>query len=594
LARAGTRFSDELGDSDPGVLAAAVALTFLAADPGDAGVGAAEAQGAMPPRYDSAPLLLDGRVLDFYPDAGTRPKEPWWLHIRGNRVLPEEMYRDALHLPPDAQPDSATAAYIEETLYGFLVKSGYELATVGAVVTWRGIDVQIDEGELEKVVFTGRLTFYTMRFRLQFFIDQDIFNRPALERQVAALSKKIGLKVVRWSLVPTPNPEHVGPQIETLGAIEGFQILHARKRYELWFFFEEAEWDTGLGVDVRSGYIDGLELGLNYQGFGLVGDRWRVSASGGAGLHYRIVDHQLVPHFTRAFAEYLWLSRPLGRVRVGLWITGNLFERQRKDLDVEEYKEASAIASVNTAITLTESASLTPTLGFQGRTIFDIEPIPNANPVLVPQDSKRLRAFIELRGQWVFDPENQRWDRRHRLDVGGRYYFGRSLDPSLESGGQFLNYGWIYEHYQKVFEFGWHDLWVSSRSRLAFGDVQFHDEESLGELIRCFGDVFVRKDAQVLTEFRFSLSRDVLKLSFFTAAAVYGEICRGTAPGADPTGACFYVATGQETPRFGISGGPGLHALIQGMFQLDLYAAFGVLSTGRLGTSFVAILNKTY
>ena len=46
-----------------------------------------------------------------------------------------------------------------------------------------------------------------------------------------------------------------------------------------------------------------LRIGLNYQNFGLVGDQWRIAASGGAGLHYRISDHELVPHFTRAFAD---------------------------------------------------------------------------------------------------------------------------------------------------------------------------------------------------------------------------------------------------------------------------------------------------
>jgi len=199
-----------------------LALGVLAASepedggPGDAGV---EGDGGLPANYDTGPLPLDGRVIDFFPDGGMRVPEPAWLHIRGNRVLPEEVYINALHLPSDAQPDLATAQYIEEALYGFLVKGGYELAAVGAVVTDRGIDVQIDEGQLEKIVFTGRLTFNTLRFRLQLYIEQEVFNRPALERQIAQLSDKIGLPVVKWSLVPTPHPEHVGPQLESLGAI---------------------------------------------------------------------------------------------------------------------------------------------------------------------------------------------------------------------------------------------------------------------------------------------------------------------------------------------------------------------------------------
>lgn len=557
----------------------------------------------MPERYDHAPLALDGRVIDFFPDAGTRVPEPSWLKFRGNRVLPEEMYRNALQLPPATEPDAATALYIEETLYGFLVRSGYELATVGAVLTKDGIDVQIDEGQLEKIVFTGRLTFNTLRFRLELFIDQEVFNRPALERQVLALSKRIGLPVIRWSLVPTPNPDHMGPQIQTLGAIQGVQILHSRKRYELWFFFEEKEWDSGVGLDLRSGYIDGLEVGLNVQGTGRYGDRWRLAASGGMGVRWRIEDHTLYPGFSRAYVEGQWFSDKFGRARAGVWIYGNLLSRQRWDLDIEDYKEVNATLSTHVSIDLSPSARLVPTLGFQWRRPFDIrQTFKGPDARLLPQVDQRLRVFLELLAEWVIDPDNQRWDRQHKLELGARYFFGSSLDPVPAPASVFSSMAILSERYQKVFEFGWHDLWLKTRARIVLGDLQFMDEENVGEVLKgVFGGTFVRKGGNLGVEFRFSLNRDVLKLSFFTDVAAYGEVCHLAQPTETDRGVCKYTKeTGGEIFRLGIAAGPGIHALVQGMFQIDIYTSVGVRTRSKeMGDSpfsfgIVGFLNKTY
>ncbi|MBK7857447.1 MAG: hypothetical protein IPJ65_02255 [Archangiaceae bacterium] len=538
----------------------------------------------IPSHYQTGPLPLDGRTIDFFPDGGVARPEPKWLRLRGNRVMPEEIYRNALHLPPDAQPDAATAAYIEETLYGFLVNGGYELAAVGAVVTPDGIDVQIDEGQLEKVVFTGRLTFNTLRFRLQLYLEQEVFNRPALERQIALLSEKIGLPVVRWSLVPTPHPEHLGPQLDSLGAIEGLELVHARKPYELWFFFEESEWSVGPGVDLRSGYIDGLEVGLNYQGVGAFDDRFRIAASGGLGLRYSLDDHALYPAFSRAFLEARWFSKKVGPGRFGIWFNANLYGRQRKDLDVEDYHEANATTGLDYGIRIANGAWVTPAVGFQWTKVFDIRPmLKDPDFSRVPLDAERLRTFAELSVLWVVDPENQRWDRQHQIELAGRYYLGRALDPSVAGGLQ--GYGWVTERYQQVFELGWHDFWLRSRARLVFGDVLFSDELNVGELLRGVFGTFVRKAGNVEFEFRFSLNRDILKVSFFTQIAGYGEVDR---------------RTGAEEFRLGVAAGPGFHALIQGMFQMDLYASFGFRTRwsdfhdSPFSIGFVALLNKTF
>src|SRR5262249_18705314 len=163
-------------------------------------------------------------------------------------------------------------------------------------------------------------------------------------------------------------------------------------------------------------------------------------------------------------------------------------------------------------------------------------------------------------------------------ELGGRWYIGKSLLGDPSASNDFLQYGWVYERYRAVIPFGGHDLWIKSRLRILWGDVQFHDEEGLGELLRgLFGGRYVRNGGDVCAEFCFSLGRDILKGSVVGEGAAWGEVNR-------------LSKNLDETPRVGIAMGPGFHALIQGMFQLDIYATFGLTSTLQFGYGAVLFL----
>ena len=80
----------------------------------------------------------------------------------------------------------------------------------------------------------------------------------------------------------------------------------------------------------------------------------------------------------------------------------------------------------------------------------------------------------------------------------------------------------------------------------------------------------VRRVASFTNEFRFSITRDVLKVSLQSTAAAYTAI---NAP--RPDGMPRTDRDGGDV-RFAFSGGPGLHLLLEGMFQLDAYVMFGL------------------
>src|SRR6185295_9126810 len=76
-----------------------------------------------------------------------------------------------------------------------------------------------------------------------------------------------------------------------------------------------------------------------------------------------------------------------------------------------------------------------------------------------------------------------------------------------------------------------------------------------------FGSDYVRRAASINTEFRFSITRDVLKVGVQSEVALYTAVDRSSDAGP------LLLAT---------SLGPGLHILLEGMFQLDVYATFGL------------------
>src|SRR6185295_3121661 len=139
-------------------------------------------------------------------DAGTRTLcDAPWLHLTGQKVLPEEVYRSILELPPDAGLDTPTAQLVHDQIEAYLQLTGYELGNAEVHVTDGGMDVSIDEGQLEKVVFRGRQSLDTIRFKLALDIPHDVFNRPEIERQMKKLEQTLGITGMRMVLVPSTS-----------------------------------------------------------------------------------------------------------------------------------------------------------------------------------------------------------------------------------------------------------------------------------------------------------------------------------------------------------------------------------------------------
>lgn len=500
------------------------------------------------------------------------------VRIHGARVLPNEIYLDTLQLPQTDHPDAETADSIRKQLHDFLLRTGFELATVSARVAPDGIDVEIDEGRIDRIIFLGRLSFQQVRFKLALSLPHDVFNRILLDRQVRELGAKMGMPGVRWELVQTAAVSHSGPQVSKVPdqmdlEVLGQHLLHERRPYEVRIVFPEPD-GTGLGIELRSNYRDGLELGLNLVGRNVLGkgDLFFAATTGGVGLRSRLLTEKLYPHFSRGHAEALYATAPLLKVlRPNGWVDATIVSRQRGDLQLENYFAVTADVAGGLTVELREGLRLDVGAGFEARRLFGFELVPNFTLPPGVALADRDRPFFRVIHESVVDPTVLRWDRRHTLESELRYYFPLTAEPG---------FGWVDVRYQWVKEIGWHDVWVKARGHISWGLVTFHDEFSLGELVHgLFGAQHVNTGMNMQLEFRFSIVRDAIKLGVFHDLAVFAVPLRSQGTYAVEAADAF---------------GPSVHLLAQDMFQLDMYMAFGFRRRAEFNAAFSMVLQKAF
>src|SRR5256885_13734183 len=134
------------------------------------------------------------------------------LVFHGNVGLVEGVYRSVLDLPPSTKATRANAHAVATRLQRFLHDSGYVLAVVRARAQGEQIVVDIDEGRLDKIIFLGGGAFETLRLRLDLNLRDGVFNKPDLERQLAALAERLRLGEFAYGGGPVAHVEPQGLQ----------------------------------------------------------------------------------------------------------------------------------------------------------------------------------------------------------------------------------------------------------------------------------------------------------------------------------------------------------------------------------------------
>lgn len=514
-------------------------------------------------------LITASAVLLLCLGGAARAAPP--IDIRGNSVIIDEVYRSVLDLPATGECNAQTARLVRRQLLKFLRGSGYVLARVKARVENGRILVEIDEGRLEKIVFLGAGTIRTLQAKLDVRLPGHVFNRPHLERCLSALKKKYALEETSYRLVPLKTVRHRGPQIEQW--VPGLDdLLPPPGSYELHITLGKPQWGVGLDFDLDYDFPDGASLGFNLKEKGLFwqSDRWQISGRAGMKFREHLQSGDTFVSLSRLQADAHWFTPALfGLWRTFLWLLGEMETQQRPDLLVDLFYAAHTDVSLNTGLEFSGSTIFLGG-GISQRYRFGVEQLAGApEPVT---SGGWLRPFAGGVMEFVFDPEGLRRDRRHRLYLAARNFWEQGRRLYLEGRLD----------YQKTFEFGWHDLFLGLRGAWLWGKVPFENEEPVGgrHLRGVFGDRwFVTEAGSLVLEFRFSLARDLFKISAFHDLGLFAERSR-------PDGA--------RTFRAGDSFGLGFHALVLDWLQFNFYYAVGFASDGSFDHGLSANLRKAF
>src|SRR5437764_8972209 len=175
------------------------------------------------------------------------------LVFHGNVALLEDVYRSALDLPANMTATPSNARLVATKLAGFLHRAGYALASVRARPEGEQIIVDIDEGRLDKVIFLGGGAFETLRLRLDLNIQQDVFNQPELERQLASLARRLGPGEFASEIVPVPNITAPKVQLDDFDPIEKISggAIRPGRPYELHILVQPGRFRPGISPEVE-------------------------------------------------------------------------------------------------------------------------------------------------------------------------------------------------------------------------------------------------------------------------------------------------------------------------------------------------------
>ena len=500
------------------------------------------------------------------------------LVFHGNVALLEDVYRSVLDLPANTKANPTMARTVSTRLASFLHRAGYALATVRARAEGEQIVVDIDEGRLDKVIFLGGGAFETLRLRLDLNIQQDVFNQPDLERQLRSLARRLGLGEFAYEIVPVPNVAAPKVQLDEIDPIEKMSLGLVRpgRPYELRILVQPGKFRPGISPELEIDSVEGGAIGATYHSGRLIlpDDRWEIGSRVAGALRQRLDGSGSTFAFTRAFGELRYDAPSFtGVLRPSLRGRADLTDRQRPDLQLESFKFATFEGGVYLVFAPLPHVRTALGGGIERRSLFSVDPVPGRSMFSSSYSFKHSRRFAEASLELTFDPENIRRDRHHQFGVDARVY-----GPPQEGQDSALHLaGW----YQKMFAFGWNELWVETRGLSRTGFVLFPEENSVGGAVLRgpFGDVYARRVGGLQLEYRYSLLRDAFKLGVFHNLAGYGAIDRNT---------------DKEKLRFANSVGLGIHALLIDEFQLDAWFGVGWSTEHRFGTGAALAIRQAF
>lgn len=486
-----------------------------------------------------------------------------WIEIHGNVALPTDVYLTVIDLvgTSSAAPTlEARAKTVRSLLLRFLRGSGYELATIEARVDHGRIVLDVDEGRLDKIIFVDQGAVRSLELRLAVGLPGRVFNRPLLERRLAALTELFDVERARYEVVPVRNADRSVFELEDPGFITGLKLLSPGEPHELRVYLEYDHRAGGLDFGLGLGPPDGIAIDARYRlhDIFLESDRLGFTARAGARLAGGVLTatgNRL--SLSRARLAVDWLSPPVifEQLRTRWEVDGDLIGRTRDDLGIDQYYYMAIRGTGALELALSRALSVAAGGGLEQRLVFGVEPETISEEIRI-QSRDHFRPFAVGRLGMVLNPDELRKDRLDRIDLEARYYATGSDDSaSLWRFSAALDVTW---------SLGWDEVRVDANGVLLGKDPPYYLHVPLGKdhMRAPFRDVFVERVVSASVEYRLSLTRDLLKLGFWNDLALASR------------------APQRDEVRVYESFGLGVHMLLLDTFQFNTYTGVGFADDG--------------
>ncbi|MBS2025267.1 MAG: hypothetical protein JST92_22935 [Deltaproteobacteria bacterium] len=261
-------------------------------------------------------------------------------------------------------------------------------------------------------------------------------------------------------------------------------------------------------------------------------------------------------------------------LRPAVEFKSELWGLQREDLQLEHYNLGSIEGAAGVGALLDPRFGFALTAGLQRRWLFALQNLRDpAYTQITDVPAVENRAFARLLGQFTFNPGDLRRDQRSLIE-----FELAGFTPYKSGGSPFLRAAL---HGRKIWTFNWHELWLTGRATGLAGDVQFVDQEPVADHLRLGfgGTVYVNGITSGRVEFRFSILRDLFKVSLFNDLGTFRQ--------ANP-------ADQSDRAVIGGSSGAGLHVLVVDHFQLDGYVGTGWTNTGYQRPGFLLNIKDAF
>ena len=525
-----------------------------------------------------APVLTGTNVL-----LDAAPVAHELVTFKGTLLLNEFIYRAVLQLPKGARATPETARRVRRDLANFLLDAGYVLAKVRAQVKGDRIEVQVDEGALDKIIFVGAGWITALRFRAALNLPLDVFNRRLFELQMPTLARKFGLHGYKFELWPVHLIETDNAvQLDDMEELRAMPLIRPARGYELRIFAVSEAWGTGFSPEVVLGGSIGYGVGGRWRWKDLIqdGDRWQIHLRGGGAFRSsldpngstRVVNSE-------DFLSLRWLSKPWDGSSRGLRMTispqASQWTLQRADLKLDSYRLLQAELGTGAGAQLSPELGLYFTLGLQRRWFFNVETVgglPRGEQVdKVPGVANR--AFLRLNTTYTFNPAELRQDVHNAVALELNAFRNIATESS----------GYVRFDLQgtRVFTFGWHELRLGGHLTGELGDVWFVDEIPLETHLRIgFGLVkYTERVGSLSLEFRYSLLRDRIKVGLYNDTGVWQKLPRD-----DPN----------QPPELAGSFGAGAFFFVLDELQIDAYYGAGWSTDSALRPGFALSIKEAF